>query len=552
MSIKLRLAFLLGSLLVAFALSILVLRRFEWIQAEQVLANTRQGRLDLLERWMTLSGESLRQYVNDYSQWDDLVAYVQQPDPKWAQVNIDSVLPNFNAQAVWVLRTDGTVVHAAVRLKTDALATPPLPVSDFLAMAADTPFMHFFAPTAAGLLELRGAPIQPSADAVRSTAPRGWFLAARLWDRAQLKTLGDLTEGTVTLTKPGETRAAHPVTSQGNIHVIRPLNDWRGRGVGLLEFDYRAPEIAQMFEANAFEIRVFAAFGALVICALALSLQWWVLRPLHWISDSLARSETTPIRPLLKEGARTELGRVAMLVESAFAQRSQLLNEVEERNRAEAALRKSEAALRETLDERSRLGRDLHDGVIQSLYAAGMVLAAGRTQLRTNPAEAEAKTDQACSMLNETIRDVRNFIEGLEPETLREQTFAQAVERLIGLMRTLKPLRATISIDQALAATLTLEQRAHSLQIAREAVSNAIRHGRAGSVRVDLRRRDSRAEFTIEDDGSGFDPATLSGQGRGLNNLAERARELGAELTVASKPGKGTRVVLTMPLDKSQ
>jgi signal transduction histidine kinase len=546
MSIKLRLFLLLSLLLLAFLASLLALRHFELVQSEQMLANTRQSRIGLLERWVDLTGESLRQFANDYSQWDDMVTYVNHPDPKWAAVNIDASLVNFNAQAAWVLRTDGTVVHAVNRLQAPALAQAPVPPAELRALAADTPFMHFFMLGPRGLLEVRGAPIQPSTDAARVTPAQGWFLVARSWDEAQLGTLAHLTESRVTLADPD---APPPPAEAGanDVHLLRPLNDWRGRTIRLLQFDYQVPEAAEISRANVFEARVFAAFGLLVICALALGLERWVLRPLGWVGSSLARGDTAPIQPLLKEKDRTELGRVAQLIESSFAQKSQLLREVDERKHAEEALRQSEAALRRTLEERAGLGRDLHDSVIQSLYAAGMGLASVRAELRADPAAAEEKIEQTRAVLNETIRDVRNFIVGLEPEALKQQPFAHAVERLVGVMQAMHPVKAAISIDEPLAARLSLEQRAHALQIAREAVSNALRHGHATQLRLSLQHRDGHAEFTIEDDGSGFDPAAPR-RGRGLSNLVERARELGAELTVSSDPGKGTRVILVFPL----
>jgi signal transduction histidine kinase len=550
MSIKLRLALLLGLLLLAFLASLLALRHFELRQAEQMLANLRESRTALLDRWVDLTGDSLRQFANDHARGDEMAVYVAHPDPKWAEVNVDASLPNFNVQAAWVLRPDGSVVHAANRLQEPSLAQPPVPPPELRKLAVDTPFMHFFVLGPRGLLEVRGAPIQPSTDAARVTAPRGWFLVARLWDDAQLRTLAHLTECRATLIDANGQRAPAPAEGR-NVHWIRPLNDWRGRPVRLLQFDYQAPEIAEVIQTNIFEIRVFAAFGLLVIGALALGLERWVLRPLGWISTSLARGDTAPLRPLLKEKGRTELGRVALLIESAFAQRTQLLREIEERKHAEQALRHSEAVLRRSLEERTRLGLDLHDGVIQALYAAGMGLVGIRAQLRADPAAAESNIEQIRALLNETIRDVRNFIIGLEPEALKEQAFARAIERLVDLMQSIHPVRAKIAIDEPLAARLTLEQRAHALQIAREAVSNALRHGQAGHVHLSLQRRAGRVEFTIDDDGCGFDPAASAGRGRGLSNLIERARELGAELTVSSTPGKGTRVTLIFPLPPS-
>ncbi|MDD2764530.1 MAG: CHASE4 domain-containing protein [Opitutaceae bacterium] len=546
MSIKLRFALMLGLLLLAFLVSLLVLRRLESQQSERVLADTRQDRIGLLERWIDLTGVSLRQFTNDYSQWDEMVNFLTRPDAAWAGVNIDASLTNLNAHAVWVLAPDGRVVHAVNRLSDPGLAQPPVPSAELLALAADTPFMHFFTACAEGVIEVRGAPIQPSADTTRTTPARGWFIAARLWDDVQINLLAQLTESKVTLSTSARPTPAEP--EDGSIHLLRPLADWRGRTVGMLYLDYRNPELEQVFKADTFEARVFVCFGLLVIFSLGLSLQRWVLGPLDQISASLAQGDTAPIQLLLKERDRTELGRVAQLIESAFSQKTDLLHEVEERKRAEAALRQSEAALRRTLEEQARLGRDMHDGVIQSLYAAGLGLAVIREQLRRDPAEAETRLDQTRMVLNETIRDLRNFITGLEPEALKTQTFAHAAERLIGFMQAVHPVRATIAIDEPTAANLTLEQRAHALQIAREAVSNALRHGKAAHVHLALQRRDGRAEFIIEDDGEGFDPEARKDGGRGLNNLAERARELGAELRVASAPGKGTRVAVVFPL----
>jgi len=546
MSIKLRFALMLGLLLLAFLVSLLVLRHLEAQQSEQVLVNTRQDRIALLERWIDLTGVSLRQFTNDYSQWDDMVNFLTRPDAAWARVNLDASLANVNAHAIWILAPDGRVVYASNRLTDPALAQPPVPPAELQALAADTPFMHFFTACAEGVIEVRGAPIQPSADTTRTTPARGWFIAARLWDETQINTLSQLTESKVTLSASARPPPSEPV--EGSIHLLRPLADWRGRTVAMLYLDYHNPELGQVFKADTFEARIFVCFGLLVIFSLALSLQRWVLGPLDQISASLAQSDTAPIQPLLKERDRTELGRVAQLIKSAFSQKTDLLHEVEERKRAEAALRQSETALRRTLEEQARLGRDMHDGVIQSLYAAGMGVAVIREQLRRDPAEAEARLDQMRIVLNETIRDLRNFIIGLEPEAVKTQTFAHAAERLIGFMQAVHPVRATIAIDEPTATNLTLEQRAHALQIAREAVSNALRHGKAAHVHLTLRRLGGRAEFTIEDDGEGFDPAARKDGGRGLNNLAERARELGAELTVSTAPGKGTRVTVMFPL----
>jgi signal transduction histidine kinase len=168
-------------------------------------------------------------------------------------------------------------------------------------------------------------------------------------------------------------------------------------------------------------------------------------------------------------------------------------------------------------------------------------------QLQPEQIDAATRLEQTRAALNETIHDVRNFIIGLEPEALRLQTFSQAITALLEVMRSMRAFRSTVDVNEALAARLTLAQRVQALQIAREAVSNALRHGAPSHIHIALRERGEFAEFEIADDGRGFDPATAP-EGKGLTNFAERARELGGELTLDSKPGEGTRVRLTFSL----
>jgi signal transduction histidine kinase len=213
------------------------------------------------------------------------------------------------------------------------------------------------------------------------------------------------------------------------------------------------------------------------------------------------------------------------------------------------SLRKNEAALRHTLEERARLGWNLHDGVIQSLYAAGMGLSGVHALLKPEQDVAASRLEQVRGILNETIHDVRNFITGLEPEALKQQSFGQAVSGLLATMKSIRPVRTVVEIDEPLAARLSLPERVHVLQIIREAVSNALRHGEPSQVTVTLRGENEKAECSVIDDGRGFDPGART-ERSGLANLAERARELGAELLLDSAPGKGTRVKVVFPSSK--
>ena len=543
MSIKLRLALVLGLLLLGFLALLFLLRRMERQAAEQIGAAAREHRIESVQSWLNFTSRSLQQFTTDYAQSPELVKLLAQPAEGIARAQFVANLRNYGVHTVWILQADGTLIdHVAT--KADEPGSPPLPAEDFAKFTAGQSHVHFFAEAGTELLEVSGEPIPSGIRGAASSPPRRWLLAAQRWDDVHLRTLASLIESSVSLAKPDP---AAPGSSMGAATFSRALTDWKGQTLRLLNIEYGSSEANRMIQADVLQSRVFLAFGLLVIVAIGLSLQGWVLRPLGWISESLARDEPAPLRNLSHEN--TELGRVAQLLQSSFLQRDNLKREVEERKRAENSLRLSEMTLRRTIEERAQLGRDLHDGVIQSLYAAGMGLAGVRALLRDEQTEATVRLDQTRAVLNDTIHDVRNFITGLEPEALKSHTFTQAITALLEFMQTIRPIRTTVQIDEALAGQLSLTQRIHALQIAREAISNALRHGEANQVEIILHGQERVAEFEIRDDGRGFTPSKSPYPGGlGLTNLAERARELGATLTVDSQPGRGTRVRFVIPL----
>jgi signal transduction histidine kinase len=328
--------------------------------------------------------------------------------------------------------------------------------------------------------------------------------------------------------------------------VVRNLLGIDGKPLGVVHAEYDPEELDEQFRTQSRQTEIFVLFGVLLAGAVLLAVHFWVLQPLEKIGKSLAVNAPGPVMPLTAH--KSEFGRLANLVLTSFAQREALQHEIEERKRTEAALAQSESALREQIEHRAQLGRDLHDGVIQSLYAAGMGLAGIRSQLHPDQSDAAARLEQTRLALNETIHDVRNFIMGLEPEALKVQTFSSAVGALIQTMQGMRAFRSRRELDENLAGRLTLSQRVHALQIAREAISNALRHGKADEIQISLRQRDNHAEFTVRDNGQGFRAESAQPVGHGLSNFAQRAQELGGNLRVTSEPNQGTIVNLTFTL----
>ena len=199
-------------------------------------------------------------------------------------------------------------------------------------------------------------------------------------------------------------------------------------------------------------------------------------------------------------------------------------------------------------EERSRIGMDLHDGVIQSIYAVGLTLEAARHLLSEDRERAASMLDQAVSGLNDAIRDIRNFILDLRPRRF-EGDLGQGLARLVREFqantmvqaRLHAPAEAVNGLPTAVARTIFLTTQ--------EALANVARHARAGRVDLRLMREPHRVALAIEDDGVGFDVGALDlALGHGLANMRTRADELEGQFEVHTSPGQGTVLSLTLPL----
>jgi signal transduction histidine kinase len=270
---------------------------------------------------------------------------------------------------------------------------------------------------------------------------------------------------------------------------------------------------------------------------------------------SLALILTQSLRPAPEPRAdvdsirtRTEVGALAKLAQSSMAQGEELSRERDVRRLAEEDARYRQELLAQSLDEKIRLGHDLHDGIIQSIYAAGLTLESVRALVKSNPDEAERRLDSTRISLNNAIREVRAYISGLAPENLRRAGFVHALNALLEELRAGRDVRFELKIEDDATALLTPEQTIESLQIAREAVSNALRHGRATLVTLRMIKSDQELCFLVQDNGAGFDPGHERDGGHGLGNMQVRAARLGASLKITSAPGEGTRVLATLPV----
>ncbi len=199
------------------------------------------------------------------------------------------------------------------------------------------------------------------------------------------------------------------------------------------------------------------------------------------------------------------------------------------------------------VEERERIAKDLHDGVIQSIYAVGLSLEDLPELTEEDAAEARVRIDRAIDALHVTIRDIRNFIMGLRPELLDQRDLVGSLQALAEEFRLNSMVEVETSIDATAAAMLPEHARAPVFHITREALSNVARHSHATRASVVLRHDETSVRLEINDNGIGFEPTDeREPSHQGLPNMAGRAARHGGRLNVESAAGAGTRIIVTI------
>jgi signal transduction histidine kinase len=202
------------------------------------------------------------------------------------------------------------------------------------------------------------------------------------------------------------------------------------------------------------------------------------------------------------------------------------------------------------LEERERIGMDLHDGIIQSIYAVGLTLEHGVMILDEEPKESRRIIQGAIDGLNQTIRDIRNYILDLRPQHMRPDDLVGSLQRIVGEFRANALVDITLDVPKDVGADLGEQTATALFLIAQEALANAAKHATATSVLVQVRRLDHKAVvLTVRDDGVGFSTGqTEAVLGHGLSNMQLRALAVGGRLEVHSESGSGTTITATLPI----
>ncbi len=200
------------------------------------------------------------------------------------------------------------------------------------------------------------------------------------------------------------------------------------------------------------------------------------------------------------------------------------------------------------LEERERIGMDLHDGIIQSIYAVGLTLEHARLLLNEDTDAAHQRIEHSIADLNGVIRDLRTYIMDLRPRQLHDESLMNGIQRLVNELRVNTLLEITLSGPADGFPDLEESKATALFHICQEAMANIAKHARARNVDITLWRTPERILLEVSDNGRGFEfEKKKMSIGHGLANMQTRAHNAGGDVEFTSEPNQGTTILAWVP-----
>lgn len=504
--------------------------------AEAALRESRRERQQRLEASISLQGRGLESMVSSYAWWNDMVKFMEKPDPAWASKTVDNIvgIPS-GGDAVWVVDPSFQLVHCI----DSNFARPALPFAQPEQMRQFTTSRFtftYFTLIDGKLWQIFGAAIQ-SADFWRHETPvRGYLLLGKQWDDAWLAQLGAIAGARISLDPVGS-----PLPRDLQRTTLRGLDS---QPVIELDSQFSFQVVQDALRDFYYQLGLIAAATLVAFAAIGLVLGFIVLRPLSRITRSLESRTPTPLGPLVR--SRTEFGEIARLVAGQLRWGRMLEDEMKRQiESADPARIRRDAESNEAL--RVRLSSDIHDGPIQSIYAAGLQLAAIQAAAEQGAVPRPEQIGSINGMLQQASSDLRNLILDLEPDELRERDLETALTRLERHMTQAGRCQFELKIADSALDGLTRAAQTELYFICRELASNTLRHARPNTASLSLALADGF--LRLEWHNNGVSPQTaLARPGNGLRNIERRVADLGGTAQLGPDGGEGWRAVCEIPL----
>lgn len=200
------------------------------------------------------------------------------------------------------------------------------------------------------------------------------------------------------------------------------------------------------------------------------------------------------------------------------------------------------------LEERERIGMDLHDGIIQSIYGVGLSLESAYHALNDDPQDAKERLQHAMDGLNHAIRDIRSYILDLRPRKMGDEGLIVGLKRLAAEFHANTLAETVFTVVESEVSDLPEPHAMALFHICQEALANIAKHAEAKNVQISLWTTEDRMLMEISDDGNGFDMQKMNRTlGHGLANMQTRAHTVGGEVDISSVLNEGSTILVWVP-----
>jgi PAS domain S-box-containing protein len=333
-----------------FLAALYLIQLAEQQKTQNILAERKLEKSESFRQAIQIFESNLEVYARDYTQWDEMVDFVRTKDSIWAYENIDYSLNTYQSNAVWIFKSDLTLLYSVNNLSLPSIDLFPIEEEKIDKMFKDNYFRHFFVQVDSLLFELRSAPIQPSSDLDRVTKPAGFFFTARLWDKNFISKLELHTSSQITLknTSAGNKIGGSVTNKDFTIKVVENLPDWKGESLIRVISQSDFPILKTSAEVFNKQIISLLAFSMLVLLIVSYFLIKNVSNPLKVMAKGLEEYNPALLVDLAKD--KSEFGKLSQLIIQFFKQKEQLIDEIQNRKFIENSLVKSEEKYRKIFE----------------------------------------------------------------------------------------------------------------------------------------------------------------------------------------------------------
>ncbi len=590
--VQTKLTLLLVILAIAFAAVFLFLRYTDEKREDALFREREKEQQVLFDKIAALKGKSLEMIVNsEYSLWNEMVDFIKGApaiDKEWVEENIGWLFKNYGFAAAWVYDPQFSHVYSDNRFNDKKLAEIPVPKEVLESLFAKSSFIHFFIDTPHGLMEIRGASVHASVDTQRRNPPSGYLVVGNLWGDEYVGELANLTGCTLDARLLGDGDTAKDIPqSLGVITFSRFLPGWDGNPIAVIDVRRESTVMKEMKQSSGKQFLFIAAFLAVSLLVLTVTLVYLVNVPLRTISSSLKKEKPDILEGLMH--SKSEFGDLAKLIVNFFDQRGALINEVAERRRAEEELGRAKHDLEEwskkleaKVRERTEELKQSQDKLMRSekLALMGQLASSVSHELRTpltaiknsvylikllkadeeNPKIAAhvAMIEKEVDACTQVISNMLGFARPKGP-TLKETDFEEVVKESLSL--SVIPTNISVSANYNDAMPPLMVDPMQLRQVCDNMIKNAVEAMASGGTLTITTWGDGKwAIVEFKDTGIGipsrdiqkiFDPLYSTfpkGTGLGLSVCQQIVEAHGGAIEVESEEGKGTTFRVKLPI----